>query len=65
MKSVVLRLLERERGLFAGAIVIAAGCAALGVPVEFVLFGLTLAAVALFHHHTLQVALVGFSVILL
>src|SRR5438067_13462371 len=64
MKSVVLRLLERERGLFAGAIVIAVACAALGVPVDFVLFGLTLAGVALFHHHTLQVALVGLVVIL-
>src|SRR5438067_3806761 len=65
MKSVVLRLLERERGLFAGALVIAAACAALGVPFDFVLFGLTLAGVALFHHHTLQVALVGLAVIVL
>src|SRR5436305_14869386 len=65
MKSVVLRLLERERGLFAGALVIAAACAALGVPFDFVLFGLTLAGVALFHHHTLQVALIGLAVILL
>ena len=64
MKSVVLRLLERERGLFAGALVIAAACTALGVPFDFVLFGLTLAGVALFHHHTLQVALIGLAVIL-
>src|SRR5438132_2980897 len=64
MKSVVLRLLERERGLFAGALVIAAACIGLGVPVDFVLFGLTLAGVALFHHHTLQVALIGLAVIL-
>src|SRR3954466_1231676 len=64
MKSVALRLLERERGLFAGAIVIAIACIALGVPVDFVLFGLTLAGVALFHHHTLQVALIGLAVIL-
>ena len=64
MKSVVVRLLERERGLFAGALVIAAACIALGVPIDFVLFGLTLAGVALFHHHTLQVALVGLGVIL-
>jgi Na+/H+ antiporter NhaD/arsenite permease-like protein len=62
---VLLRLLERERGLFAGAVVIAAACAALGVPFDFVLFGLTLAGVALFHHHTLQVALIGLAVILL
>ena len=64
MKSVVVRLLERERGLFAGALVIGGACIALGVPVDFVLFGLTLAGVALFHHHTLQVALIGLAVIL-
>jgi Na+/H+ antiporter NhaD/arsenite permease-like protein len=63
MKSLVLRLIARERGLFAGAVVIAAACAALGVPVDFVLFALTLAGVALFHHHTLQVALIGLGVI--
>ncbi|HET7363075.1 MAG TPA: citrate transporter [Burkholderiales bacterium] len=65
MKSVVIRLFERERGLFAAAVVIAAACIALGVPVDFVLFGLTLAGVALFHHHTLQVALIGLAVIVL
>src|SRR5256714_164756 len=65
MKSVVVRLFERERGLFAGAVVIAAACIALGVPIDFVLFGLTLAGVALFHHHTLQVALVGLTAIVL
>ena len=65
MSTLVGRLLQRERGLFAGALVIAAGCAALGVPIEFVLFALTLAGVALFHHHTLQVALTGLAVILL
>jgi Na+/H+ antiporter NhaD/arsenite permease-like protein len=65
LKSVALRLLQKERGLFAGALVIGVGCAALGVPVDFVLFALTLAGVALFHHHTLQVALIGLAVILL
>src|SRR6185503_9501926 len=65
MKSVVLRLLHKERGLFAGALVIGAACVALGVPVDFVLFALTLAGVALFHHHTLQVALTGLAVIVL
>src|SRR6476620_1520013 len=64
MKSGALRVLDRERGLFAGAIVIAIACIALGVPADFVLFGLTLAGVALFHHHTLQVALIGLAVIL-
>ncbi|MFO0688832.1 MAG: citrate transporter [Myxococcota bacterium] len=34
-----------------------------GVPVDFVLFGLTLVGVALFHHYTLQVALTGLTVI--
>jgi Na+/H+ antiporter NhaD/arsenite permease-like protein len=35
------------------------------VPVDFVLFGATLVGVALFHRHTLQVALTGLSVIVL
>src|SRR5258705_5186341 len=65
MKSVAIRLLARERGLFAGAAVIAVACAVFGVPVVFVLFGLTLAGVALFHHHTLQVALIGLGAIVL
>jgi Na+/H+ antiporter NhaD/arsenite permease-like protein len=65
VKSVALRLLHKERGLFAGAVLVAATCIALGVPVDFVLFGLTLAGVALFHHHTLQVALIGLAVIVL
>jgi Na+/H+ antiporter NhaD/arsenite permease-like protein len=64
MKSGALRLLKGERGLFAGAVIIAIACITLGVPVDFVLFGLTLAGVALFHHHTLQVALIGLAVIL-
>jgi len=37
----------------------------LGIPVDFILFGLTLAGVALFHHHTLIVALAGLAVITL
>src|SRR5512145_1322345 len=65
MKSLTLRLLARERGLFVGALVIGAAAIGLGVPVDFVLFGLTLAGVALFHHHTLQVALIGLGVITL
>ena len=65
MKSVVMRLLARERGLFAGALIFGAAAAALGVPIDFVLFALTLAGVALFHHHTLQVALTGLIVITL
>ncbi len=42
----------------------AAGPIMLGpVPVDFILFGLTLAGVALFHHHTLRVALIGLATI--
>ena len=63
--KVFARFVAHEKGLFAGAIVIAGIAAALGVPFDFVLFGLTLAGVALFHHHTLQVALTGLAVIVL
>jgi Na+/H+ antiporter NhaD/arsenite permease-like protein len=35
----------------------------LGIPVDFILFGLTLLGVALFHHHTLPVALAGLAAI--
>lgn len=35
----------------------------LGIPVDFILFGLTLLGVALFHHHTLSVALAGLAII--
>lgn len=36
-----------------------------GIPVDFILFALTLLGVALFHHHTLRVALTGLAVITL
>ena len=36
----------------------------LGIPVDFILFALTLLGVALFHHHTLQVALTGLAAII-
>ena len=36
-----------------------------GIPVDFILFALTLAGVALFHHHTLRVAVIGLAVITL
>jgi Na+/H+ antiporter NhaD/arsenite permease-like protein len=35
----------------------------LGIPVDFILFALTLLGVALFHHHTLRVALAGLAAI--
>ncbi len=41
------------------------GPAVLGVPVDFILFGATLLGVALFHRHTLRVALAGLAVITL
>src|SRR5512144_1774300 len=34
-----------------------------GIPLEFLLFAATLAGVALFHHHTLRVALTGLAAI--
>ena len=37
----------------------------LGIPVDFILFGLTLLGVALFHHHTLYVALTGLAAVTL
>jgi Na+/H+ antiporter NhaD/arsenite permease-like protein len=54
-----------SKALFAGAVVAGVVCALIGVPIDFVLFGLTLAGVALFHHHTLQVALIGLAVVTL
>ncbi len=42
-----------------------AGSAPFGVPLDFVLFALTLIGVALFHRHTLKVALIGLAVIAL
>jgi Na+/H+ antiporter NhaD/arsenite permease-like protein len=39
------------------------GPAVLGIPLDFILFALTLLGVAVFHHHTLRVALAGLAVI--
>ncbi len=58
-----LRLLKHERGLAVGALIVGGAATALGAPVLFVLFALMLAGVALFHRHTLQVALTGLAVI--
>ena len=54
-----------NKALFGGAVVIGVICALIGVPIEFVLFGLTLVGVALFHTRVLQVALIGLAVIVL
>ena len=58
------------RPLLAGALMLAAplaraadGPAVFGIPVDFILFALTLLGVALFHHHVLKVALTGLAVI--
>jgi Na+/H+ antiporter NhaD/arsenite permease-like protein len=59
-------------GLVAAAALLTAGAAeaaapdlpSIGpVPIDFILFGLTLLGVALFHHHTLRVALIGLATI--
>jgi Na+/H+ antiporter NhaD/arsenite permease-like protein len=39
------------------------GPAVAGIPVDFILFGITLLCVALFHHYVLQVALTGLATI--
>ena len=59
------RVVARERGLFVGALILAGVALEFGVPVDFVLFGLTLVGVALFHRHVLWVALTGLAVIVL
>jgi Na+/H+ antiporter NhaD/arsenite permease-like protein len=65
MANVGMQLLARDRAIFVGALIVAVVAASLGVPVDFVLFAITLAGVALFHHHTLYVALAGLAVITL
>ena len=59
------RAIAQERGLFVGALILAVVALQFGVPTDFVLFGLTLAGVALFHKHVLWVALTGLAVIVL
>jgi Na+/H+ antiporter NhaD/arsenite permease-like protein len=54
-----------ERTPLVVLVIVAAACAAWGVPTEFILFGATLAGVALFHRHTMYVALSGLAVIVL
>jgi Na+/H+ antiporter NhaD/arsenite permease-like protein len=59
------RAVAQERGLFVGALIIGGVALEFGVPMDFVLFGLTLAGVALFHRHVLWVALIGLAIITL
>ena len=49
--------------LFASPAHAAEAPALLGIPLEFILFALTLLGVALYHHRTLEVALTGLAVI--
>ena len=63
--SHILRLLVHERTVLLLVFTIALVCVIRGIPLEFVLFGATLAGVALFHRHTLQVALVGLALIVM
>jgi Na+/H+ antiporter NhaD/arsenite permease-like protein len=50
---------------FSGAAAAAEGPTVFGIPVDFILFAMTLLGVALFHKYTLQVALTGLIVIAL
>jgi Na+/H+ antiporter NhaD/arsenite permease-like protein len=50
--------------LFGVAVIVGVACALFGVPIDFVLFGLTLVGVALFHERVLQVALTGLAAII-
>jgi Na+/H+ antiporter NhaD/arsenite permease-like protein len=56
-KSMVLMALL----FLAPSVAQAAGPAVAGIPLEFILFAFTLLGVALFHHHTLAVALTGLA----
>jgi Na+/H+ antiporter NhaD/arsenite permease-like protein len=51
--------------LYSGLAVAAESPHVFGIPVDFILFGMTLLGVALFHKYTLQVALTGLTVIML
>ena len=62
-RSVVSRLFAREKWLLLGAVIVALLASRLGVSFEFVLFGATLAGVALLHRHALPVALTGLAAI--
>ncbi len=49
--------------VFAAGSAVSEAPALLGIPVDFILFAATLLGVALFHHHTLRVALTGLAAI--
>ena len=64
-RSHFVRLVLHERTALAIVVTLGAACVAAGISFEFVLFGVTLGGVALFHRHTLQVALAGLACIVL
>ncbi|HEY1288517.1 MAG TPA: hypothetical protein VGF58_09365 [Burkholderiales bacterium] len=64
-RSRIVRLVLHERTALATVATAGAACVAVGTPFEFILFGVTLCGVALFHRHTLQVALAGLVCIVL
>ena len=49
--------------VFSNTIALTPDPAIFGIPVDFILFGLTLLCVAVFHHHTMRVALTGLAII--
>ena len=68
LRPALLLVLAALAGLFAtegsGGLATAAQPPQLfGIPIEFILFGLTLLGVAVFHHHTLRVGLIGLAVV--
>ena len=63
MERDAARLLTPQRGLFALAVIVAIVAVQFGAPIEFALFAVTLAGVALFHDSTLRVALIGLVVV--
>lgn len=60
----LLLMLLLPLGAFASGTAACTDCPSVGgIRIEFLLFGLTLVGVALFHHHTLKVALAGLIII--
>ena len=63
--AIFLLMLLFSSAAQAAAEPVSQGMTLFGVPLEFVLFAMTLLGVALLHHHTLMVALTGLTVITL
>lgn len=61
--AIILFLLTIEPALAAADVATPEPLYLAGIPVDFILFALTLLGVALFHHHTLPVALTGLAAI--